>query len=107
MPFLVRLCRLKAKPTQAFIFDCGTFAGINMIFILSLGLTTAINVRLSKLNPSKCQFHQHFTLSFFVQNFGTKNYKAERITFVQNFGAKNALLYKKHACKMLIKLTSA
>jgi len=42
---------------------------------------------------------------FFVQNFGAQNYKAEFWDW--NFGAKNskALLYKKRACKTLMKLT--
>ncbi len=42
----------------------------------------------------RLQFHQHFTCTFFVQNFGTKNYKGAQSTFVQNFGVKNALSYK-------------
>ena len=34
-----------------------------------------------------CQFHQHFTCAFFVQNFGAKNYKTELFA-LQFFGAK-------------------
>jgi len=44
-------------------------------------------------------------MRFFVQNFGTKIYKAAQSTFIQNFGAKNVLLYEKCALKMLMKLT--
>ncbi len=53
-----------------------------------------------------CQFHQRFTGAIFIQNFGAKNYKAALSAYVQNFGAKNTLLYKSHARKMLMKLTT-
>jgi hypothetical protein len=43
--------------------------------------------------------------AFFVQNFGSKNYKAAQSAFLQNFGTKNTLSDKKRACKMLMKLT--
>jgi len=52
------------------------------------------------------QIHQRFTSEFFVQNFGTKDYKAAGRAFVQNFGTKNELSYKKRVRKMLMKLTS-
>jgi len=53
------------------------------------------------------EISSRFKGAFFVQNFGAKNYKAERSAFVQNFGAKNALLYEKRARKMLVKSTSS
>jgi len=43
--------------------------------------------------------------TFFVQNFGGKNYKAVRSSFVRNFVAKNGLSYEKRARKMLLKLS--
>jgi len=36
---------------------------------------------------TRCQFHQRFMRVFFVQNFGTKNYKA--VFWVWSFGTKN------------------
>jgi len=34
-------------------------------------------------NSTSSQFHQYFTQTFFVQNFGAKNYKA--VFWVRNF----------------------
>jgi len=54
----------------------------------------------------RCQFHQHFTCAFFVQNFGVKNYKKnyKAVIWVWSFGPK--ILYEKRARKTLMKLTA-
>ncbi len=37
--------------------------------------TLGLNIRTRVLLPSMCQFHQHFTRAFFVQNFRCQNFK--------------------------------
>ncbi len=51
---------------------------------------------------SRCQFHQHFMLTFWTSIFSPKNYKAKNITREKLL---KALLHKKIAHKMFMKLT--
>ncbi len=41
-------------------------------------VTSTENLVWHLLKACRGQFHQHFTRMFFIQNFGSKNYKAER-----------------------------
>jgi len=51
------------------------------------------------------RFHQRYTHAFFVQNFGAKKHKCFTQLFSSYVLARKALSYKKHARKMLMKLT--
>jgi len=54
--------------------------------------------------PFWSQFHQHFTRTFFTQNFGAKNYKAKLGFGFEILAPK--ISYEKRVRKSLMKLTS-
>jgi len=67
-------------------------------YSVALRTNAETGIKNKKINR---QFHQRFTHTFFVQNFGAQNYKAVfcvEIFWIQNIG-------KKSARKMLMKLT--
>jgi len=98
IPFFV----LSETSPIRFSFFAGFFLPTSMLASTTAHRALCLTF-IPNLSTTFCQFHQRFTCTFFVQNFGAKKISSPKLSFVI-FGPK--ILYEKFTHKMLMKLTT-